>query len=179
MNPLFGAVLVGVALAPVGTAVAEAAAHVPGEHAAVRAMADVMSQAPFVQSPGAFRAWVVEKSVDFGVVLIEVNGTIPLHMHPDGNRRMFLLEGAMKMLGGEHEVDMKPGDYMYLPRNHHHKVWLAPEAKRALFLLVDNPPTSTANVIWLDAAPALIRNPEQPKTALTIAHRCESGLVKQ
>ena len=93
-------------------------------HADVRALADVMSKPPFVEAKGIFRGWVVEKSADFGVVLIEVLGTIPMHMHPDGNRRMFLIEGEMKMLGGDHEMSMKPGDYMYLPRNHRHKVWL-------------------------------------------------------
>lgn len=39
-------------------------------------------------------AWAMEKSEDFGVVLVE-------------------------MLGGDHQMDMKPGDYMYLRRSHH------------------------------------------------------------
>ena len=170
--------LVLVLAVPLVGAAAESRPAEPGEHAAVRSLADVMSQPPFLQSGDVFRAWILEKSEDFGVVLIETKGTIPLHMHPDGNRRMFLIEGAMTMKGGEHEMDMKPGDYMYLPRNHHHKVWLAQGAKRALFLLVDNPPTSTSNVIWLESTPELARNPEQAKTAFSVADRCESGAVK-
>jgi mannose-6-phosphate isomerase-like protein (cupin superfamily) len=150
-----------------------------GHHSDIRALADVMSKPPFVEAKNSFRAWVVEKSADFGVVLIEVLGTIPLHMHPDGNRRMFLIEGEMKMLGGEHEMSMKPGDYMYLPRRHHHKVWLAPKSKRALFLLVDNPPTSVSNVVWIDPAPDLIKNPEQPATALSVDERCETGPARK
>ena len=161
-----------------GPASAEQAAEGPGQHAAVRSLADVMAQAPYYEAKGAFRAWIVEKSQDFGVVLIEVLGTIPLHMHPDGNRRMFQLEGEMKMLGGEHELVMKPGDYMYLPRDHHHKVNLEPGQKRALFLLVDNPPTSTANVIWIEPAPALVKNADQLSTALTVADRAEAGHAK-
>jgi mannose-6-phosphate isomerase-like protein (cupin superfamily) len=150
-----------------------------GPHADVRALADVMSKPPFVESKNALRGWVVEKSADFGVVLIEVLGTIPLHMHPDGNRRMFLIEGEMKMRGGDHEMSMKPGDYMYLPRRHHHKVWLAPNSKRALFLLVDNPPTSTKNTVWIEPAPELIWNPGQPASALTVDERCEAGSAKK
>jgi mannose-6-phosphate isomerase-like protein (cupin superfamily) len=146
-----------------------------GQHADVRALAEVMSKPAFVEAKNSFRGWVVEKSADFGVVLIEVLGTIPLHMHPDGNRRMFLIEGEMKMLGGDHEMSMKPGDYMYLPRNHRHKVWLAPNSKHALFLLVDNPPTSTSNVIWIDPVPELIKHPEQPASALSVEERCEAG----
>jgi len=44
---------------------------------------------------------------------------------------MLLLEGRVKMQGGDHEMHMKPGDYMYLRRSHHHKVWLAPGSERA------------------------------------------------
>ena len=164
---------------PAGATAAEIPPGEPGPHAGVRSLAEVMSKPPFLQSGDTFRAWILEKSDDFGVVLIETKGTIPLHMHPDGNRRMFLIEGGMRMKGGEHEMDMKPGDYMYLPRNHHHKVWLAPGSERAVFLLVDNPPTSTSNVIWLETAPELVRNPKQAKTALSVADRCESGAVKQ
>jgi mannose-6-phosphate isomerase-like protein (cupin superfamily) len=124
-----------------------------GAHAAVRSVAEVMSRPPLVEAENSYKGWVLEKSEDFGVVLIEVVGTIPLHMHPDGNRRMFLIEGEMRMLGGEHEMRMKPGDFMYLPRNHHHKVWLAPNVKRALFVLIDNPPVSIANVVWIEPVP--------------------------
>lgn len=160
------------ALAIVQTS-AQAGTPAPGTGAAGRAVADVMAEPPFVESEGQFRGWILEKSQDFGVVLIEVLGTIPLHMHPDGNRRMFLIEGEMRMLGGEHDMEMKPGDYMYLPRNHRHKVWLAPKAKRALFVLVDNPPVNTSNVIWLEPTPALKKHPEQAKNALVVADRYE------
>ena len=162
-----------------GAAVAGASPEGAGHAAAVRAAADVMSQEPLVEIENAARAWAVEKSADFGVVLIEVTGNIPLHMHPDGNRRMFVIEGGLRMLGGDHEVDMKPGDYMYLPRDHHHEVWLGPGAKRALFLLVDNPPTSIKNVIWLDPKPGMKVNPDQAGTALKVGDRCEAAPGKQ
>lgn len=76
----------------------------PGHNTGVRAVADVMSQPPLVAIENSLRAWAVEKSEDFGVVLIEVLGQIPLHMHPDGNRRMFVVEGRVKMLGGTGNV---------------------------------------------------------------------------
>jgi mannose-6-phosphate isomerase-like protein (cupin superfamily) len=145
----------------------------PGHDDDVRAIADVMSQPPLAAVENSLRAWAVERSTDFGVVLIEVLGTIPLHLHPDGNRRMFLLEGRVRMRGGDHEMDMLPGDYMYLGRSHHHKVWLAPGSKRALLLLVDNPPTAAKNIIWLDPAPEMKMNPDQALSALRIGDRCE------
>jgi mannose-6-phosphate isomerase-like protein (cupin superfamily) len=144
-----------------------------GHDDAVRAIADVMSQLPLAAVENSLRAWAVERSADFGVVLIEVLGTIPLHLHPDGNRRMFLLEGRVRMRGGDHEMDMLPGDYMYLGRSHHHKVWLAPGTKRALLMLVDNPPTSAKNIVWLDPAPEMKMNPDQALSALRISDRCE------
>jgi hypothetical protein len=60
-----------------------------------------------------------------------VLGTIPLHMHPDGNRRMFLL--------------------------------------------VDNPPTSAKNIVWLDPAPEIKWNLDQAGSALRIGDRCEAA----
>lgn len=83
------------------------------------------------------------------------------------------------MLGGEHEMQMKPGDFLYLPRNHHHKVWLAPKAKRALFVLIDNPPVSIANVVWIESAPKLTMNKDQVKEALVVTDRCEAVHAKQ
>ena len=151
----------------------------PGGNTGMRAIDDVMSQPPLVAVENSLRAWAVERSEDFGVVLIEVLGQIPLHMHPDGNRRMFVVEGRVKMLGGTHEMDMRPGDYMYLPRNHHHKVWLAPDTGRALILLVDNPPTSTGNVTWLDATPEIQWNRDQAKSALKVEDRCEAAPVRE
>jgi mannose-6-phosphate isomerase-like protein (cupin superfamily) len=144
-----------------------------GHDDGVRAIADAMAQPPLAAVENSLRAWAVEKSADFGVVLIEVLGTIPLHLHPDGNRRMFLLEGRVRMRGGDHEMDMQPGDYMYLGRNHHHKVWLAPGSERALLLLVDNPPTSAKNIVWLDPEPNMEMNPDQALSALRIGDRCE------
>lgn len=162
-----------------GSAIAQTGLSSPGHNAAARSLADVMKERPFVDAEKSYRGWIIEKSADFGVTLLEVVGTIPLHMHPDGNRRMFLLEGEMKMLGGEHEMDMKPGDYMYLPRDHHHKVWLSPNSKRALFLLVDNPPVSTGNVVWLEPKPKLTMNPDQARSALSVEHRCVAGPEKK
>ena len=154
---------------------ADAAAEGPGQNGGARAVADVMLQPPLVAIDKVLRAWALEKSEDFGVVLVEILGTVPLHMHPDGNRRMFVAEGRVKMLGGTHEMDMLPGDYMYLPRDHHHKVWLAPGSPRALLILVDNPPTSASNVIWVDPAPEVRWNRDQAKTALKVGDRCESA----
>jgi mannose-6-phosphate isomerase-like protein (cupin superfamily) len=159
-------------------AAADAAPGVAAHDAPVRSIAEVMAQPPLIAIDNSLRAWAVEKSEDFGVVLVEVLGQIPLHFHPDGNRRMFVLEGRVKMRGGDHEMDMQPGDYMYLPRSHRHEVWLAPGAQRALLLLVDNPPTSAANVVWLEAAPEIRWNRDQVKSALKIGDRYESEASK-
>src|SRR5262245_61023442 len=91
----------------------DATAAAPTEDVAMRQAAQVMSTPPFVEVEGDLRAWVLEKGPDFGVVLFEVKGTVPLHVHPDGNRRMFVVQGELEMLGGEHTMHMKPGDYMY------------------------------------------------------------------
>jgi mannose-6-phosphate isomerase-like protein (cupin superfamily) len=118
------------------------------------------------------RAWVVEKSTDFGVVLFEVRSTVPLHLHPDGNRRMFVVEGELEMLGDTETMHMKAGDYMYLPRNHHHKVRLAPGSERALFVTVDNPPVSSRSVVWIEPAPRITYDQSQLERAVATSVGC-------
>ena len=137
---------------------------------AMRHAAELMSTPPYVEFEGG-RAWVVEKSKDFGVVLYEIRGPVPLHLHPDGNRRMLVVEGELEMLGGTHTMHMKPGDYMYLPRDHHHKVRLA-AGSRALFVTVDNPPVASRNVVWIEPAPPLKYDQSQLERASITSARC-------
>jgi mannose-6-phosphate isomerase-like protein (cupin superfamily) len=139
---------------------------------AMRHAAEVMSTPPYVDVAGNLRAWVVEKSTDFGVVLFEVRSTVPLHLHPDGNRRIFVVEGELEMLGGTETMHMKAGDYMYLPRNHHHKVRLAPGSERALFVTVDNPPVSSRSVVWVEPAPRITYDQSQLERAVATSAGC-------
>jgi len=101
---------------------------------------------------GVARYWAVEKSKDVWSLLVEVNGTIPLHFHPDGVHRMYILEGELRCTVGKETMVMGAGDYMLIPRAVRHKFEKVGEGK-AYFVTVDTPPINPANNVWLEPAP--------------------------
>ena len=101
---------------------------------------------------GVARYWAVEKSKDVWSLLVEVNGTIPLHFHPDGVHRMYILEGKLRCTVGKETMVMGVGDYMLIPRAVRHKFEKVSEGK-AYFVTVDTPPINPANNVWLEPAP--------------------------
>ena len=101
---------------------------------------------------GVARYWAVEKGKDVWSLLVEVNGTIPLHFHPDGVHRMYILEGKLRCTVGKETMVMGPGDYMLIPRGVRHKFEKIGDGK-AYFVTVDTPPINPANNVWLEPAP--------------------------
>src|SRR5258708_7216910 len=61
---------------------------------------------------GVARVWIVEKGKDVQSLLVELNGTLPMHFHPDGVHRMYVVEGKLRMTIGKEKMDMEAGDYM-------------------------------------------------------------------
>jgi mannose-6-phosphate isomerase-like protein (cupin superfamily) len=101
---------------------------------------------------GVARYWAVEQGKDVWSLLVEVSGTIPLHFHPDGVHRMYILEGRLRCTVGKETMEMGPGDYMLIPRAVRHKFEKVGEGK-AYFVTVDTPPINPANNVWLEPAP--------------------------
>jgi quercetin dioxygenase-like cupin family protein len=101
---------------------------------------------------GVARYWAVEKKKDVMSLLVEVNGTIPMHFHPDGVHRMYILEGKLLCTVGGETMEMGPGDYMQIPRAVRHKFEKIGDGK-AYFVTVDSPPINPANNVWLEPAP--------------------------
>jgi mannose-6-phosphate isomerase-like protein (cupin superfamily) len=112
---------------------------------------EITGTAP-VADLGVARYWAVEKGQDVWSLLVEVSGTIPLHFHPDGVHRMYILEGKLRCTVGKEAMEMGPGDYMLIPRGVRHKFEKVGDGK-AYFVTVDTPPINPANNVWLEPAP--------------------------
>lgn len=112
---------------------------------------EITQTAP-VADLGVARYWAVEKGKDVWSLLVEVGGTIPLHFHPDGVHRMYILEGRLRCTLGKEAMEMGPGDYMLIPRGVRHKFEKVGVGK-AYFVTVDTPPINPANNVWLEPAP--------------------------
>jgi quercetin dioxygenase-like cupin family protein len=112
---------------------------------------EITGTAP-VADLGVARYWAVEKGEHVWSLLVEVSGTIPLHFHPDGVHRMYILEGRLRCTVGREAMEMGPGDYMLIPRGVRHRFEKVGDG-RAYFVTVDTPPINPANNVWLEPAP--------------------------
>jgi len=101
---------------------------------------------------GPARIWVVERKDDVQCLFVEVSGTIPMHFHPDGVHRMYVIEGKLRMTIGTETMDMETGDFMMIPRGVRHRVQRVGDAK-AYFATVDTPPVDPKKIVWLETAP--------------------------
>ena len=148
---LWASIVAGLALAGVAAAQTLSSGQPVAEGTMVR-REELMGRQPNVETTAA-RTWVVEKTPEVGALLIEVVGTLPLHYHPDGAHRLYLIEGELKVRVGTRELTMRPGDYLSIPRNVRHKIQLATGQTRALLGTVDTPPVDPQKTVWLEAAP--------------------------
>jgi quercetin dioxygenase-like cupin family protein len=101
---------------------------------------------------GVARYWAVEKKKDVMCLFVEVSGTVPMHYHPDGIHRMYMVEGKMRCTIGNETMMMEPGDYMMIPRGVRHKLERVGEGN-AYFVTVDGPPINPKNNVWLEPPP--------------------------
>jgi len=101
---------------------------------------------------GVARYWAVEKKKDVMCLFVEVSGTVPMHYHPDGVHRMYMLEGKMRCTIGKDTMMMESGDYMMIPRGVRHKLERVGEGN-AYFVTVDAPPINPKNNVWLEPPP--------------------------
>ena len=75
----------------------------------------------------------IEASADYEVAENEMGylGGPPLHIHPDQDETHYLLQGQLRYQIGEQTMELKAGDYIYIPRGMPH-AWinLQPEPAR-------------------------------------------------
>lgn len=106
--------------------------------------AEVLKRAPDADL-GPAQSWVLERTDEVQSMLIRIDGAIPMHTHPDGVHRMYVLEGTLRVTIEDETQDLGPGDYIMIPKNAKHRV----EGK-ALYASVDTPPVDSKKIIWID-----------------------------
>jgi quercetin dioxygenase-like cupin family protein len=94
---------------------------------------------------GAAKAWIVEKGEGVQSMLVQIDGTIPMHLHPDGVHRMYVIEGKITVTMNEESKDMEPGDYVMIPKGVPHKI-----SGKGLYGTVDMPPVDAKKIEWLE-----------------------------
>jgi quercetin dioxygenase-like cupin family protein len=112
---------------------------------------EIVSKKP-TSDLGVARIWTVEKGKQVQCLFVEVSGMIPMHFHPDGIHRMYVIEGKIRMTIGKETMDMEPGDFMLIPRGVRHKAERVGDGK-AYFATVDTPPIDPKKIVWLEPPP--------------------------
>lgn len=123
---------------------------------------EVTKKPPTLELKGVARIWVLEKAAELGARLIQLRGTLPLHVHPDSTERVFVIEGELSVTLDGAEVRAKPGDYFQIPPGVRHRVALAPGTRLALVGSTDVPLADATKTIWVEPAPAAVRGAPQP-----------------
>src|SRR5688572_1040122 len=60
------------------------------------------------------KAWILEKG-EAGAMYVRLHGTLPLHRHPDGAHRIFVLSGRLRLTIEQETRELGPGDYAVIP----------------------------------------------------------------
>ncbi|MCA1763501.1 MAG: cupin domain-containing protein [Cryomorphaceae bacterium] len=56
--------------------------------------------------------------------LIEVKNHVPKHYHANHTEHVYILHGSGKFLLNADTFDVKPGDYLFIPMQSIHEVWV-------------------------------------------------------
>lgn len=108
---------------------------------------EVMKRAPDADL-GPAKTWIVERTDEVQSMLIQIDGTIPMHAHPDGVHRMYVIEGKLRVTIEDETKDLEPGDYIMIPKNAKHQV-----QGKGIYASVDTPPVDAKKIIWVDPPP--------------------------
>ena len=112
---------------------------------------DGVMAAPPATDLGPIKVWVVEKTPDVVSFLIRLDGVLPLHYHPDGVHRMYVIEGRLRAILGTQTKELGPGDYIMIPVGVRHR--FESLGGPAVYASVDTPPVDPKQIVWIEPKP--------------------------
>jgi mannose-6-phosphate isomerase-like protein (cupin superfamily) len=114
---------------------------------------ELIKQKPEGDSP-TVRVWNIHQTALSRNNLVEMKGPTSLHVHPDADHRLFVIEGELKVFIGTQVTIAKVGDFISIPAGVRHKYDVIKPGARALLVSMDAPPYDPKKTIVLDAPAA-------------------------
>ena len=112
---------------------------------------DEMREAPPIDhGPSVVR--VIHETDSVRCLCVDIHGTVPLHYHPDGTHRNYVLKGRLRFTIGGETREVGPGDFLMIPMGVPHKVELVGDSPASL-ATVDTPPIDVSRCVWLEDPP--------------------------
>jgi quercetin dioxygenase-like cupin family protein len=86
------------------------------------------------------RLWPLLSTSDARMNYVEVAGRSAMHIHPDQDHRLYVLEGKVLVITGGSNTTATVGDLIIIPKGVPHAYDVASKGERALLLTFDAPP---------------------------------------
>ena len=83
------------------------------------------------------KVWKIKQNGEIRINLVEMSGELSLHMHPDAEHSLMVLEGKVRVMIGKDYVEISEGDFISIPANVPHKYWSI--SKQAKLVSMDAP----------------------------------------
>ncbi len=84
--------------------------------------------------------WPLFSSADARMNYVEVRGRSGMHFHPDGDHKLYVLEGSVVVIAGTNTQTAIAGDLIIIPKGVRHCYDVPAKGDRALLLTFDAPP---------------------------------------
>jgi quercetin dioxygenase-like cupin family protein len=101
-------------------------------------------------SQGAMRLWPLHSTPESRMNYVEVAGRSSLHLHPDGDHKLYVLEGNVVVFAGTNRIPASVGDLIIIPKGVRHCYDVPAKGERALLLTFDAPPYDPRKTINLE-----------------------------
>ena len=114
----------------------------PGERSGSATIIRRVDVLPDLSTNGAARGglWPLYSSAEARLNYFAVAGRTPLHFHPDGDHRLYVLEGKVVVTGGTNITTAAAGDFIVIPKGVRHCYDVPVKGAQALLLTFDAPP---------------------------------------
>ena len=101
---------------------------------------------------GTTRIWHLSATSMQRTAIIEMQGGLPRHLHPDGAHYLYVVEGKMTADVDGRSFPLGPGDYIVIAANTPH-AYRVPSGESIILLSMDSPAYDPTKTTWLDKAP--------------------------
>lgn len=92
------------------------------------------------ESAAPMRLWPLYSNANARMNYVEVNGRSSMHLHPDEDHRLYVLEGSVLVITGTNKATAITGDLIIIPKGVPHAYDVARKGEHALLLTFDAPP---------------------------------------
>jgi mannose-6-phosphate isomerase-like protein (cupin superfamily) len=116
--------------------------------ALVLRQAELMTRTPAVNAPGV-KVWTMRRDGMARTNLVEFTGRSALHLHPDADHTLLVMQGTVWVRAGDEQFSLAAGDYISIPPNLPHTYWVEP-GQRALLVSFDAPAYDERKIVWLE-----------------------------